>query len=406
MSSIPLTFPGALGVSLAARLELPAQPPRAFALLAHCFTCGKNLKAAHTISRALAEAGLGVLRFDFTGLGESEGDFAETDFASNVDDLVAAAEFLAATYQAPSLLIGHSLGGAAVLLAAARLPAVRAVVTIGAPSEPSHVLGLLGEARPEIEARGCAMVTIAGRSFPITRAFLADLEQARLDEVLPNLRRPLLVMHSPRDRIVGIDNAARIYQAARHPKSFLSLDEADHLLSRGEDAVYAAQLIAAWAGRYLPEQQAAAGAPAGEGVVVTIGPRGFTSEVRAGRHRLIADEPPAYGGTDQGPGPYDYLLAALGSCTAMTMRMYADRKGWPLEGATVRLRHGKIHAADCADCETKEGKLDQIERELELLGPLDDEQRARLLEIADRCPVHRSLEGEIRVRTSLLGREA
>lgn len=401
MHTVPLNFPGAQGATLAARLDLPDQSPRTFALFAHCFTCGKNLKAAQTISRTLAKAGIAVLRFDFTGLGESEGDFADTTFASNVADLVAAARFLATAYQAPSLLIGHSLGGAAVLQAAAQLPNVRAVATIGAPGEPGHVLRLLEQARPEIEARGCAMVSLAGRSFPITRVFLDDLAVTRMETTIHELRRALLVLHAPRDTVVGIDNAARIYQAARHPKSFLSLDDADHLLSRGEDAAYAATLIAAWAGRYLPPPPAEPAAQADKGVTVQIGPQGYTTTVRAGHHQLIADEPLAFGGADQGPGPYDYLLAGLGACTAMTMRMYADRKGWPLEGVTVRLRHGKVHAADCAACETKEGKIDQIERELEITGPLDAEQRARLAEIADRCPVHRTLHSEIRVRTTV-----
>jgi uncharacterized OsmC-like protein/alpha/beta superfamily hydrolase len=401
MPTIPLSFPGAQGGALAARLELPDQPPRAFALFAHCFTCGKDLKAAHTISRALAAAGIAVLRFDFTGLGESAGDFADTTFASNVDDLVAAAAFLATAYQAPALLIGHSLGGAAVLQAAARLPDVRAVATIAAPSEPGHVARLLEHARPEIEARGCAMVRLAGRSFPITRAFLDDLDATRMQATIHELRRPLLVLHSPRDTIVGIDNAAQIYQAARHPKSFLSLDEADHLLSRHEDAAYAAELIAAWAGRYLGAPQPPPAAADEDGITVRIGAQGYTSTVRAGRHQLIADEPRAAGGADQGPSPYDYVLAGLGACTAMTLRMYADRKGWPLEGVTVRLRHDKIHAADCADCETREGRIDQIRRELALAGPLDAEQRARLLEIADRCPVHRTLLSEIAITTTL-----
>ncbi|HMQ31301.1 MAG TPA: bifunctional alpha/beta hydrolase/OsmC family protein, partial [Chloroflexaceae bacterium] len=291
-----------------------------------------------------------------------------------------------------------------------RLPAASAVATTNAPGEPGHVLRLLEPARPEVEARGCAMVNIGGSSFPITKALLDELEATRMEVTIRELGRPLLILHAPRDTSVGIDNAARIFQAARHPKSFLSLDDADHLLSGEADGDYAAGLIAAWAGRYLPAAPAQTPAeseePAAAGVVVRIGPRGYTSTVRAGRHELIADEPASLGGADLGPTPYDYLLAGLGACTTITLRMYADRKGWPLEAATVRLRHSRVHAADCADCETKEGRLDQIERDLELAGPLDAEQRARLVEIADRCPVHRTLHGEIKVRTRVVEAES
>jgi putative redox protein len=401
MPMIPLTFPGAYGDLLAARLELPPFPAHAFAIFAHCFTCGKNLRAANTISRALAAQGIAVLRFDFTGLGESEGEFSETTFATNVGDLVAAASFLATAYQAPSLLIGHSLGGAAILQAATILPSVRGVVTIGAPSEPSHVLRLLEQARPEIDARGCALVQLAGRLFPITRTFLDDLESTRMQATIRALRRPLLVLHAPRDQIVGIENAAQIYQAALHPKSFISLDDADHLLSQSADAAYAATLIGAWATRYLPPPPAPPDADSGETVIVQVGAAGYTSSVQAGRHYLIADEPVSLGGADLGPGPYAYLLAALGACTAITLRMFADRKGWPLEAVTVHLRHRKIHAADCATCETQEELVDLIERELEISGELDPAQRARLAEIADRCPVHRTLHNTIEVRTSV-----
>jgi putative redox protein len=271
-------------------------------------------------------------------------------------------------------------------------------VTIGAPAEPSHVLKLLEPSRPAIEAQGCVMVHLGERSIPITREFLANLEETQMAEAIGGLKRPLLICHAPLDRTVGIDNAAQIYQQARHPKSFLSLDEADHLLSRREDAEYAGSVIAAWSARYLPEE-APASAEAVQGVELHIGASGYITTIRAGRHHLLADEPLSAGGSDAGPNPYDYLLAALGACTAMTLRMYADRKNWPLHGVTVRLNHTKIHASDCAECETKEGRIDRIERTLLLEGPLDDEQRARLREIADRCPVHRTLHGEIEVRT-------
>jgi uncharacterized OsmC-like protein/alpha/beta superfamily hydrolase len=397
-----LTFPGAAGAELAARLELPAGPPRAFALFAHCFTCGKNLKAAVALSRGLAEAGIATLRFDFTGLGESEGAFEETTLATNVEDLVAAAGFLAERHEAPALLVGHSLGGAAALLAAARIPAARAVVTIAAPAEASQVTRHVAAVRPEVEARGYVGVRIGGDVFPVTRQFLAELERTRLEEAVAALGRALLICHSPQDRTIDVDAAARLYQAARHPKSFLSLDGADHVLSRDEDATYAAGVIAAWAARYLPDAPPAPAEPA-DGVEVYTGARGYTTTVRAGRHTLVVDEPASLGGADLGPNPYDYVLAALGACTAITLRMYADRKDLPLAGVRVRLRHDKVHAADCADCETREGRVDLVERELELEGPLDEGQRARLREIADRCPVHRTLEGGIVVRTTLRG---
>lgn len=392
-------FPGA-EAELAGRIDHPQGPPRGWALFAHCFTCGKDLAAARRIADALAQRGFGVLRFDFTGLGQSEGEFADTTFSSNVADLVAAADFLRREQGAPRVLIGHSLGGAAVLAAAQAIEEARAVVTIGAPFEPAHVAHLVEEQAPELRAGGEARVRIGQRSFTLRAGFLADLEQQNQPERIAALRRALLVLHSPVDEVVPVDEARKIYQAARHPKSFVSLDDADHLLSRRADAEYAAEVIAAWSARYLPEPAAPAPEEPGR-VRVEGGALGFANTVVAGEHLLRADEPRSVGGTDTGPAPYDFLLAGLGACTSMTLRMYADRKGWPLEGVSVRLRHEKIHAEDCAECETKSGRVDRIERELVLRGPLDPEQRARLLEIADRCPVHRTLEGEIRVETRL-----
>lgn len=396
-------FPNGRGETLAGVLDLPEGAPRAFALYAHCFTCGKDVLAAVRIARALSAHGIAVLRFDFTGLGGSDGDFANTDFSSNIDDIVAAADFLRREHAAPALLIGHSLGGAAILAAAARIPEARAVVTIGAPYDPAHVAHLVESARPEIEASGEATVSIGGRSFRIRREFLDDIERADNAGQLAHLRKALLVLHSPRDAVVPIDNAAKIFMAAKHPKSFVSLDAADHLVTRREDAAYIAQVIAAWAARYVGEGDTAPPATAPEGVVRVeeLGSGPYANAVQAGPHALRADEPEALGGADTGPSPYQLLLASLGACTSMTLRMYADRKGWPLERVTVDLRHSKIHAKDCAECETREGLVDRIERVLTIEGPLDDEQRLRLLEIADRCPVHRTLHGEITIPTRL-----
>lgn len=405
MPSPALQFDNGRGQRLAARLDLPHGPPRGFALFAHCFTCSKNLNATTQVSKALADAGYGVLRFDFTGLGASEGEFENTDFSGNVDDLVAAAKYLEREYQAPQLLVGHSLGGAAVLRAAHKLPSVKAVATIAAPSHPEHVTNLLRSARDEIEREGRARVELAGRCFTITKDFVDDLLHQPMRESIGKLRRALLVLHAPADETVGIENASEIFTAAKHPKSFVSLDGADHLLTRMSDAEYAGRVIASWASRYLSapsveDNEPSAATP--EEVVVRGPERGFRTEIDAGGHRLAADEPKNVGGTDTAAGPYGLLLAGLGACTAMTLRMYADRKRWPLVRADVRLRHSKVHATDCSDAVDKPGvKLDRIERTIELRGELDEAQRARLLEIADRCPVHRTLESDICIETSL-----
>lgn len=390
-----ITFTNAQGEELAARLAEPPGEVRAYALFAHCFTCSKDLRAVRTIGDALSELGIGTLRFDFTGLGESEGDFAETTFSSNVDDLLAAAAWMTQAGRAPSLLIGHSLGGAAVLAAADRLPEVQAVATIGAPAHPDHVRRLFGAQTVDIERAGEAVVELAGRPFRVKRSFLDDLGEHGSQDAIRRLGRPLLILHSPTDDTVGVDNARDIYEAARHPKSFVSLDGADHLLTQPRDARYAAQVMAAWAERYLPAGPEALP----EGDVRVRGRRALRQEVRATRHVLSADEPRRLGGTDTGPTPYDYLLGALGTCTSMTLRMYADRKRWPLEAVNVKLSHTRIHAEDCADCEKETGLIDVMQRRIELQGDLDDAQRARLLEIADKCPVHRTLTNELRIET-------
>ena len=403
-----IEFPGSQGAPLAGRLDTPERPVRAWAIFAHCFTCSKDSKAATYIARALAEAGYGVLRFDFTGLGGSGGDFANTHFSSNVEDLVAAADWLRAEHGAPALLVGHSLGGAAVLAAAHQVPDAVAVATLGAPFDPAHVARQFGDSIPVIETQGEAQVQLAGRPFKIKQALLDDLHSQHQVKRIRNLRRPLLVMHAPLDATVSVDNARQIFEAAMHPKSYVSLDDANHLLTREADARFAAGLIAAWAGRYVeldelhaPEPKAGA-TPADDDGKVRVTERGtgrFTVGIRAGRHEWIGDEPASVGGDDLGPSPYEMLSAALGACTAMTLRMYAQRKNWPLEAVQVVLEHAKIHAADCAECETHTGKIDRIERDIRIEGDLSAEQRARLLEIADMCPVHRTLHAEVQIVT-------
>jgi uncharacterized OsmC-like protein/pimeloyl-ACP methyl ester carboxylesterase len=401
MRSERFTFPNASGEQLAATLDLPLGVPVAYALFAHCFTCGKDVLAAKHIAERLAGAGIAVLRFDFTGLGGSEGEFANTHFSSNVEDLIAAADHLRETRGAPAILIGHSLGGAAVLAAAGRIPDARAVVTIAAPYDPGHVTDLFKQHVDAIRKHGEFEVTLAGRPFRIRSEFLDDVAEHKLKEHVANLHKALLVFHSPTDAIVGIENASAIFLAAKHPKSFVSLALADHLLSKKSDAVYVANVIAAWAERYLDKRVEAIRAESEPGVVLVrethVGK--FQQEIVSGPHRLLADEPVEAGGLDTGLSPYNLLLAALGACTAMTVRLYADHKKLPLERVSVRLTHNKIHAKDCEDCETKDGKLDRIERSLTFEGPLDGEQRMRLIEIADKCPVHRTLESEIDTRT-------
>ncbi|CTQ67374.1 bifunctional alpha/beta hydrolase/OsmC family protein [Roseibium alexandrii] len=399
-----LEFEGSQGAHLAARLDLPAGPIRAFALFAHCFTCSKDIAAARHIAGALSAEGVAVLRFDFTGLGGSGGDFSSTGFSSNVEDLKVAADFLRKNYEAPQLLIGHSLGGAAVLSVAKDIPEVRAVVTIGAPSEAGHVVHNFAHAINDIKEQGALEVDLAGRPFTIRREFLADLERQAVLSHTAELGKALLVMHAPLDETVGIDNASEIFLAAKHPKSFVSLDKADHLLSRSQDAEYAAKVIAGWSSGYLDPIVEPDASAKGDGVeVVETGQGKFQALVASGHHRLIADEPESYGGFDSGPSPYGYLSAALGACTVMTLRMYADRKGLDIDRIGTTVLHDKVHAAECEDCseeqKTRGGKIDRFERLITLEGDLDAATRTRLLEIADKCPVHRTLESGAAVVT-------
>lgn len=398
-----ITFDGHAGDSLAARLDLPEGPHLATAVFAHCFTCGKDIAAARRISQRLAAMGIAVLRFDFTGLGHSQGEFANTSFRSNAQDLVAAARYLAGRDMGPNLLIGHSLGGAAVLRAAAEVPQARAVVTIGAPFDPGHVTHVFDGALEEIDTQGRAEVVLAGRRITIGQGFVEDVVKHDLSDAIAGLRRALLVLHAPRDEVVDISNATRIFVAAKHPKSFVTLDEADHLVSRASDAEYAAEVIAAWAGRYLDLSPPAPpiGAPEGVIRVSESDPGGFLQDVQNGpHHHVLADEPEAYGGTNRGLSPYGFVAAGLGACTSMTIRMYARRKGWPLTHVRVDVTHDKVHAQDAGT--QAETRIDRFTRRITLEGGLDADQRARLLEIADRCPVHKTLCHSARIETELV----
>lgn len=405
------TFTNDRGQELSARLERPGGPVRATAVFAHCFTCSKDLRAARQIGSALRARGFAVLSFDFAGLGSSDGDFAATTFSSDVEDLLAAARYLEATIAAPALLVGHSLGGAAALVAAARLPDVTAVATVGAPADVEHVLHLLDDDDLErIRAQGEADVTIAGRTFGIGAQLLDDVGTHALLDTVADLRASLLFLHSPVDEVVGVDNARLLYQAARHPKSFVSLDDADHLLGDPADARYAAEVIAAWADRYLPDTPALGGEATPDDVartyddqrVVATNTDGLRAELRARGFSFTVDEPRSAGGTEAGPTPYDHLAAALASCTVLTLRMYADRKDIPLDEVRAEVVHERVHAEDCADCERTDGTIGVLRRTLTFRGDLDDDHRQRLLRIADRCPVHRTLEGHIEVHTTLV----
>ena len=398
-----ITFAGHDGSQLAARLDLPDGPVLATALFAHCFTCSKDIPAARRISARLAAMGIAVLRFDFTGLGHSGGEFANTTFTSNVEDLISAAQFLAGRNMAPALLIGHSLGGAAVLRARAGIPSIKAVVTLGAPADPGHVSHHFEAALPQIQKEGSAEVALGGRPFRIGKAFVDDISEAALTPAIEDLKAALLVLHAPRDETVSIDNAAAIFVAAKHPKSFVTLDDADHLITRAADAEYAADVITAWVSRYVSLSPPAPppGAPEGVVRVSEADPTGFLQDIQAGpSHHAVADEPVSYGGTDRGMSPYGFVSAGLGACTSMTIRMYARRKRWPLNSVSVDVCHDKVHAQDAGLA--NEGKVDQFRRKIRLTGPLDQEQRARLLEIADKCPVHRTLEGSAHITTELL----
>lgn len=406
MPTETITIRAPAGHELSGSLELPTGLVRGAALFAHCFTCTKDSKAAVSVARALAKEGIATLRFDFTGLGGSGGDFGRAGFATDVADLVAAAKELFERFAQPILLVGHSLGGAAVLAAADEigLDRIAAVATIGAPADVPHVLTNIEGDLEAIRKLGEGPVRIAGREFNLSRGFIERVESTDLLAEVARLRKPLMFLHSPTDEIVGVENASELFGAAKHPKSFVSLEGAGHLLLQSQDARFAADVIAAWASRYLPLSNDWP-LPA-EGVVTCMGHGKFGTEVHTSSHSFIADEPTSYGGDDSGPTPYDLLLGALGSCTSMTMGMYAQRKDWPLKGVRIHLTHSRDHARDCEQCLAEEAGMPHqlITRAITIDGPeLSEDQRQRLLEIADKCPVHRTLESRISVETKLVG---
>lgn len=402
MRKLHVDIPNRSNLHLSATLELPiGEKPSAFAVFAHCFTCGKNLKAERNISLALTQQKIGVLRFDFAGIGESDGKFFDSNFSTNVSDLLDVYDWLETNYEAPQLLVGHSLGGAAVLVAAGQMPEVKAIATIGAPSDPVHVRQLFGAMEDKIREFGEAEVSIGGRPFVLKKHFLESIESVDMPDLLKSLKKAALILHAPGDQIVGIQNAKEIYQNLLHPKSFLTLDGADHLLSNNQDSLYAGQMIGQWAKRYLDLEEPEP-LVTDKQAVARIGATGFTTEIRAGKHTFLADEPSSVGGDDLGPTPYDLLVSSLGACTIMTMRMYADRKKWPIKEIRVHLQHDHVYVEDSQASDQRPQKIDRIERLIEIEGDLDDSQRAKLMEIADKCPVHRTLHNELRVDTSLI----
>jgi len=398
-----VTFLNRENQELKGRLELPLnQKPHNFAIFAHCFTCNKNLSAVKNINRALTANGFGVLRFDFTGLGESDGDFENTNFSGNVEDLVNAANFLTENFTAPTVIIGHSLGGAAAIFAAAKINSIKAVATIGTPSNPKHVQNLLRSNIDEIKANGKAVVDLGGREFTIKKQFLDDLEAQSLPEIAKNLDKALLIIHSPQDTTVEIKNAEEIYMAAKHPKSFVSIDGADHLLLKKEDSLYVGNLIANWTKRYINIPTTENLKTVHQVIASLNAADGFSTQMKVGNHYMMADEPTSFGGNDYGPSPYELVSAGLSACTAMTIQMYAKRKNWHVENVEVHTSYDKIHADDCNNCESTSSKIDTFLREIKLTGNLDSKQLERILKIADKCPVHKTFHNTINVVTKIV----
>jgi uncharacterized OsmC-like protein/pimeloyl-ACP methyl ester carboxylesterase len=405
MKSTKLNIKNDKGFTLHAYLELPAnQKPNHYAIFAHCFTCTSSLSAVKNISRALTNYGFGVVRFDFTGLGKSEGEFADSHFSANVEDLIAVSDYMFSNYKAPSLLIGHSLGGAAVISAAAKLENIKAVATIGAPATISHVTNLFSHGIDEIKDKGEVEVNIGGRPFKINNEFIDDFSKTDLLSIVKNIRKPMLILHSPTDTIVGIKNAEQLYQQAHHPKSFVSLDNADHLLSKSEDSNYAGNMIGVWVQRYFNAQENEMLETKGEQLVghLNLLENNFTTSIQTKKHTMIADEPASAGGDDFGPSPYEYLNAGLVACTAMTLKLYAQRKNWDLQEVFVYVTHSRKHSDDLGIEVNKPSYLDHISKKLKFVGNLDETQKQRLKEIASKCPVHKTIASEVVFETIVL----
>ncbi|WP_299225762.1 bifunctional alpha/beta hydrolase/OsmC family protein [uncultured Psychroserpens sp.] len=405
MKSVKLQIESKQGNKLQAYLELPAnQKPNYYAVFAHCFTCNSTLNAVKNISRALTNHGFGVVRFDFTGLGRSEGEFADSHFSSNVDDLLAVSDHLESNYEAPSLLVGHSLGGAAVIVAASKLDNIKVVATIGAPATVSHVTHLFSHSIEEVKEKGEVEVNIGGRPFKINEKFVEDFSKTDLPEITKNLRKPLLIMHAPFDQIVSIENANKLYHNAHHPKSFISLDQADHLLSDSRDSNYVGNMIGAWVQRYFDPKDNQMLSTEGEQLVahLNLKENNFTTSIQTIKHNFIADEPQSIGGDDFGPSPYDFLSAGLAACTVMTLKLYAERKEWDLQEVYAYITYSKKHSDDIMMDYDKPIKIDHLEKTLKFVGNLDESQKQRLKEIASKCPVHKTLQNEVIIDTKIV----
>lgn len=405
MRNKKLEIKNSKGYKLNARLELPAnQKPSYYAIFAHCFTCSSSLKAVRNISKTLTANGFGVVRFDFTGLGRSEGSFAESHIGANISDLNDVHSYMTKHYEAPSLLVGHSLGGAAAIIAGSMIGDIKAIATVGTPSSVEHTTRLFSHLPEEIVDKGEINVNIGGRPFVINKEFVDNFSKTNLLETVEKLRKPLLIMHGPFDRMVGIENAQELFVHAKHPKSFVSLDKADHLLTQEEDSRYAGQVIGSWVKRYLAPKENRMLEPKGEQLVghLDLENDNFTTSIQTAKHSLIADEPEKVGGDDFGPSPYELLNASLAACTAMTLKMYANRKKWDLKEVYVYLSHSKQHVSDMNDDQTNSSYLDVLTKKLSFEGDLTEEQKMRLKEIASRCPVHRTLEADIKIETTLL----
>ncbi|MEP5254381.1 bifunctional alpha/beta hydrolase/OsmC family protein [Winogradskyella rapida] len=405
MKSTKLKIQNRKGLTLNAHLEVPAnQKPNYYAIFAHCFTCSSSLKAVRNVSRALTQNGFAVLRFDFTGLGRSEGEFADSHFSANVEDLLDVHAYMAKHYQAPGLLVGHSLGGAAVLVAASKLESVQAVATVGAPATVQHVKNLFSHQVEQTDEKGPVEVSIGGRPFVINQEFVAEFDKTNLPSLVEKLRKPLLIMHAPFDKVVGIENAETLYKTAHHPKSFITLDQADHLLTQDGDSQYVGEMIGTWAKRYFPKVENVMLNPEGEQLVghLNIAEDNFTTSIQTKNHTLIADEPVSVGGSDFGPSPYEYLNAALAACTVMTLKMYAERKQWDLKEVYVYISHSRKHSADLNLVLEQPKYLDHISKKLKFIGDISEEQAQRLKEIASRCPVHKTIASEVIFETEIL----